>query len=389
MLLALIDYLDPLIKGFGVFGYLTLRAVMATLTALLLGLLLGPWVIRKLALLKIGQAVRDDGPQTHLIKAGTPTMGGALILLSIAVTTLLWADLSNRFIWIVLIVTLGLGAVGWVDDYRKVVYRDPKGLPARWKYFWQSVIGLVAALWLVFSVSAPSNAAAWQLFVQWIQNGFVLSLPPTADLIVPFFKSVAYPLGVFGFVLLSYFVIVGSSNAVNLTDGLDGLAIMPTVLVAGALGVFAYVAGNAVFSKYLLLPFIPGAGELTVFCAALVGAGLAFLWFNAYPATVFMGDVGALALGGALGAVAIVVRQEIVLFIMGGVFVAETLSVMLQVAYFKYTKRRFGEGRRILRMAPLHHHFEESGWKETQVVVRFWIITMMLVLAGLATLKIR
>ncbi|MEY4724006.1 MAG: phospho-N-acetylmuramoyl-pentapeptide-transferase [Pseudomonadota bacterium] len=389
MLLALIDYLDTLIKGFGVFGYLTLRAVMATLTALLLGLLLGPWVIRKLALLKIGQAVRDDGPQTHLIKAGTPTMGGALILLSIAVTTLLWADLSNRFIWIVLIVTLGLGGVGWVDDYRKVVYRDPKGLPARWKYFWQSVIGLVAALWLVFSVSAPSNAAAWQLFVQWIQNGFVLSLPPTADLIVPFFKSVAYPLGVFGFVLLSYFVIVGSSNAVNLTDGLDGLAIMPTVLVAGALGVFAYVAGNAVFSKYLLLPFIPGAGELTVFCAALVGAGLAFLWFNAYPATVFMGDVGALALGGALGAVAIVVRQEIVLFIMGGVFVAETLSVMLQVAYFKYTKRRFGEGRRILRMAPLHHHFEESGWKETQVVVRFWIITMMLVLAGLATLKIR
>ena len=389
MLLALIDYLDTLIKGFGVFGYLTLRAVMATLTALLLGLLLGPWVIRKLALLKIGQAVRDDGPQTHLIKAGTPTMGGALILLSIAVTTLLWADLSNRFVWIVLIVTLGLGAVGWVDDYRKVVYRDPKGLPARWKYFWQSVIGLVAALWLVFSVSAPSNAAAWQLFVQWIQNGFVVSLPPTTDLIVPFFKSVAYPLGVFGFVLLSYFVIVGSSNAVNLTDGLDGLAIMPTVLVAGALGVFAYVAGNAVFSKYLLLPFIPGAGELTVFCAALVGAGLAFLWFNAYPATVFMGDVGALALGGALGAVAIVVRQEIVLFIMGGVFVAETLSVMLQVAYFKYTKRRFGEGRRILRMAPLHHHFEESGWKETQVVVHFWIITMMLVLAGLATLKIR
>lgn len=389
MLLALIDYLDTLIKGFGVFGYLTLRAVMATLTALLLGLLLGPWVIRKLALLKIGQAVRDDGPQTHLIKAGTPTMGGALILLSIAVTTLLWADLSNRFVWIVLIVTLGLGAVGWVDDYRKVVYRDPKGLPARWKYFWQSVIGLVAALWLVFSVSAPSNAAAWQLFVQWIQNGFVVSLPPTTDLIVPFFKSVAYPLGVFGFVLLSYFVIVGSSNAVNLTDGLDGLAIMPTVLVAGALGVFAYVAGNAVFSKYLLLPFIPGAGELTVFCAALVGAGLAFLWFNAYPATVFMGDVGALALGGALGAVAIVVRQEIVLFIMGGVFVAETLSVMLQVAYFKYTKRRFGEGRRILRMAPLHHHFEESGWKETQVVVRFWIITMMLVLVGLSTLKLR
>ena len=389
MLLALIDYLDTLLKGFGVFGYLTLRAVMATLTALLLGLVLGPWVIRRLAQMKIGQAVRDDGPQTHLVKAGTPTMGGALILLSVGVTTLLWADLSNRFVWIVLLVTIGLGAVGWVDDYRKVVYRDPKGLPARWKYFWQSLIGIVAALWLVFSISAPTNAAAWGLFVQWIQNGFTLSLPATADLIVPFFKGVAYPLGVFGFVVLSYFVIVGSSNAVNLTDGLDGLAIMPTVLVAAALGVFAYVAGHAVFSKYLLLPYIPGAGELTVFCAALVGAGLAFLWFNAYPATVFMGDVGALALGGALGAVAIVVRQEIVLFIMGGVFVAETLSVMVQVAYFKYTKRRFGEGRRILRMAPLHHHFEESGWKETQVVVRFWIITMMLVLAGLATLKIR
>jgi phospho-N-acetylmuramoyl-pentapeptide-transferase len=389
MLLALIDYLDTLLRGFGVFGYLTLRAVMATLTALLLGLVLGPWVIRKLARMKIGQAVRDDGPQTHLVKAGTPTMGGALILLSVGVTTLLWADLSNRFVWIVLLVTIGLGAVGWVDDYRKVVYRDPKGLPARWKYFWQSLIGIVAALWLVFSISAPTNAAAWGLFVQWIQNGFTLSLPATADLIVPFFKGVAYPLGVFGFVVLSYFVIVGSSNAVNLTDGLDGLAIMPTVLVAAALGVFAYVAGHAVFSKYLLLPYIPGAGELTVFCAALVGAGLAFLWFNAYPATVFMGDVGALALGGALGAVAIVVRQEIVLFIMGGVFVAETLSVMVQVAYFKYTKRRFGEGRRILRMAPLHHHFEESGWKETQVVVRFWIITMMLVLAGLATLKIR
>ena len=389
MLLALIDYLDTFLKGLSVFGYLTLRAVMATLTALLLGLVLGPWVIRRLAQMKIGQAVRDDGPQTHLVKAGTPTMGGALILLSVGVTTLLWADLSNRFVWIVLLVTLGLGAVGWVDDYRKVVYRDPKGLPARWKYFWQSLIGIVAALWLVFSISAPTNAAAWGLFVQWIQNGFTLSLPATADLIVPFFKGVAYPLGVFGFVVLSYFVIVGSSNAVNLTDGLDGLAIMPTVLVAAALGVFAYVAGHAVFSKYLLLPYIPGAGELTVFCAALVGAGLAFLWFNAYPATVFMGDVGALALGGALGAVAIVVRQEIVLFIMGGVFVAETLSVMVQVAYFKYTKRRFGEGRRILRMAPLHHHFEESGWKETQVVVRFWIITMMLVLAGLATLKIR
>jgi phospho-N-acetylmuramoyl-pentapeptide-transferase len=389
MLLFLFDLLEPMIRGLGVFGYITLRAVMATLTALAIGLLLGPWVIRRLTELKIGQAVRHDGPQTHLVKAGTPTMGGALILLSVGVTTLLWADLANRFVWVVLLITLGLGAVGWVDDYRKVVYRDPKGLPGRWKYFWQSVIGLVAAFVLAFAVSGNSNEQAWQMFLTWLNNGLELTLPSQADLIVPFFKSVAYPLGVWGFVVLSYFVIVGSSNAVNLTDGLDGLAIMPTVLIAGALGVFAYVAGNAVFSKYLLLPHIPGAGELTVFCAALVGAGLAFLWFNAYPATVFMGDVGALALGGALGAVAIVVRQEIVLFVMGGVFVAETLSVMLQVAYFKYTKRRFGEGRRILRMAPLHHHFEESGWKETQVVVRFWIITMMLVLAGLATLKIR
>ncbi|MGA1040584.1 MAG: phospho-N-acetylmuramoyl-pentapeptide-transferase [Burkholderiaceae bacterium] len=389
MLLFLFDLLEPMIRGLGVFGYITLRAVMATLTALAIGLLLGPWVIRRLTELKIGQAVRHDGPQPHLVKAGTPTMGGALILLSVGVTTLLWADLSNRFVWVVVLITLGLGAVGWVDDYRKVVYRDPKGLPGRWKYFWQSVIGLVAAFVLAFAVSGNSNEQAWQLFLTWLNNGLELTLPSQADLIVPFFKSVAYPLGVWGFVVLSYFVIVGSSNAVNLTDGLDGLAIMPTVLIAGALGVFAYVAGNAVFSKYLLLPHIPGAGELTVFCAALVGAGLAFLWFNAYPATVFMGDVGALALGGALGAVAIVVRQEIVLFVMGGVFVAETLSVMLQVAYFKYTKRRFGEGRRILRMAPLHHHFEESGWKETQVVVRFWIITMMLVLAGLATLKIR
>ena len=389
MLLFLIDLLEPMIRGLGVFGYITLRAVMATLTALAIGLLMGPWVIRRLTDLRIGQAVRQDGPQTHLIKAGTPTMGGALILLSIGVTTLLWYDLSNRFIWVVLLITLGLGAVGWVDDYRKVVYQDPKGLPGRWKYLWQSVIGLLAAFVLAFSVSANSNAQAWELFMTWIQNGTTLVLPPQADLIVPFFKSVAYPLGVWGFVVLSYFVIVGSSNAVNLTDGLDGLAIMPTVLIAAALGIFAYVAGNAVFSKYLLLPFIPGAGELTVFCAALVGAGLAFLWFNAYPATVFIGDVGAFALGGALGAVAIVVRQEIVFFVMGGVFVAETLSVMLQVGYFKYTKRRFGQGRRILRMAPLHHHFEESGWKETQVVVRFWIITMMLVLAGLATLKIR
>ena len=389
MILWLVDWLDQTILAITVLNYITLRAVFATLTALGIGLVLGPLVIRKLTAMKVGQAVRDDGPQTHLIKSGTPTMGGALILLAIGITTLLWADLSNRFVWAVILVTMGFGAVGWVDDYRKVVNQDPKGLPARWKYFWQSLIGIVAAVYLAFSVPAQSNAQALDLFLQWISNGFSIQLPSTADLIVPFFKQVAYPLGVFGFIVLTYFVIVGSSNAVNLTDGLDGLAIMPTVLVAGALGVFAYATGNAVFAKYLLIPFIPGAGELTVFCAALVGAGLAFLWFNAYPAQVFMGDVGALALGGALGTVAVVVRQEIVLFIMGGVFVIETLSVMLQVGYFKYTRKRFGEGRRILKMAPLHHHFEVGGWKETQVVVRFWIITMMLVLAGLSTLKLR
>lgn len=389
MLLILADWLEQYIRAVNVLNYITLRAVLAALTALGIGLFLGPMVIRKLTEMKVGQAVRDDGPQTHLVKAGTPTMGGALILLSIGLTTLLWADLSNRFVWAVILVTLGFGAVGWVDDYRKVVYRDPTGLPGRWKYFWQSLIGVVAAVYLAFSVPAQSNAQAIELFLQWVNNGFSITLPQRADLIVPFFKQVAYPLGVVGFMVLTYFVIVGSSNAVNLTDGLDGLAIMPTVLVAGALGVFAYVTGNAVFAKYLLIPYIPGAGEMTVFCAALVGAGLAFLWFNTYPAQVFMGDVGALALGGALGTVAVIVRQEIVLFIMGGVFVIETLSVMLQVTYFKYTKKRFGEGRRILKMAPLHHHFEVGGWKETQVVVRFWIITMILVLAGLSTLKLR
>jgi phospho-N-acetylmuramoyl-pentapeptide-transferase len=389
MLLIFFDWLEQYVRAVNVFNYITLRAVMATLTALGLGLFLGPAVIRKLTKLKVGQAVRDDGPQTHLVKAGTPTMGGALILLAIGITTLLWADLSNRFVWVLIVVTMGFGAVGWVDDYRKVVNQDPRGLPARWKYFWQSLIGIVAAIYLAFSVPAQSNAQALELFTQWVSSGFNMTLPPKASLMVPFFKEVAYPLGVFGFMLLTYFVIVGTSNAVNLTDGLDGLAIMPTVMVAGALGVFAYVTGNAIFAKYLLIPYIPGAGELTVFCAALVGAGLAFLWFNAYPAQVFMGDVGALALGGALGTVAVVVRQEIVLFIMGGVFVVETLSVMLQVGYFKYTKKRFGEGRRILKMAPLHHHFEVGGWKETQVVVRFWIITMILVLAGLSTLKLR
>jgi phospho-N-acetylmuramoyl-pentapeptide-transferase len=339
--------------------------------------------------LKVGQAVRTDGPQTHLIKSGTPTMGGALILIGIGVSTLLWGDWSNRFMWPVLIVTLGFGAIGWVDDYRKVVYKDPNGMASREKYFWQSLIGLTAAFYLAFSVSGPTNMKVWALFLEWVQSGFEMSLPPKADLIVPFFKTVSYPLGVWGFIALTYFVIVGTSNAVNLTDGLDGLAIMPTVMVGSALGLFAYLAGSATYAKYLLIPHIPGAGELIIFCGAMAGAGLAFLWFNAYPAQVFMGDVGALALGGALGTIAVIARQEIVLFIMGGVFVVETLSVMLQVAYFKYTKMRTGVGKRVLLMAPLHHHFEQKGWKETQVVVRFWIITMMLVLVGLSTLKLR
>ncbi|EIJ45038.1 UDP-N-acetylmuramyl pentapeptide phosphotransferase/UDP-N- acetylglucosamine-1-phosphate transferase [Herbaspirillum sp. GW103] len=371
------------------FNFITFRAVFATLTALLIGMIAGPAVIRMLTRMKVGQAVRTDGPQTHLIKSGTPTMGGVLILIGIGVSTLLWADLSNRFVWIVLIVTLGFGAVGWVDDYRKVVYRDPEGMRSREKYFWQSLIGLVAAFYLAFSVSEVSNLKVFDLFVAWVRSGFSLDLPPKADLIVPFFKTVTYPLGVWGFIALTYFVIVGTSNAVNLTDGLDGLAIMPTVLVGAALGLFAYLTGNAAYAKYLFIPHIPGAGELLIFCGAMGGAGLAFLWYNAYPAQVFMGDVGALALGGALGTIAVIVRQEIVLFIMGGIFVVETLSVMIQVAYFKYTKKRFGTGRRVLLMAPLHHHYEQKGWKETQVVVRFWIITMMLVLVGLSTLKLR
>ena len=384
MLLAVAQWLGQDIRAFNVFNYITLRAVVAALTALAISFVLGPAMIRKLTTYRIGQAVRDDGPQSHLTKAGTPTMGGALVLVSIAVTTLLWGDLSNRFIWCVLVVTLGFGVIGWVDDYRKVVHRNPKGLSARAKFFWQSVIGLAAAVYLAFAVPAASNAQAVNLFLEWIGSGFSIDLPPKSALIVPFFKHVAYPLGVFGFIVLTYLVIVGTSNAVNLTDGLDGLAIGPAVMVGGALGIFAYVTGHSVFSKYLLFPYIPGAGELTVFCAALAGAGLGFLWFNAYPAEVFMGDVGALALGAALGTVAVIVRQEIVLFIMGGVFVAETVSVMAQVLYFKLTG-----GKRILRMAPLHHHYELSGWKETQVVVRFWIITIMLVLFGLSTLKLR
>jgi phospho-N-acetylmuramoyl-pentapeptide-transferase len=380
---------DNHLRSFAVFEYITLRAVLACATSLLIGLVAGPFVIRRLTALKIGQAVRSYGPQTHLVKTGTPTMGGALILISIGVSTLLWADWTNRFVWVVLLVTFGFGWIGWVDDYKKVVHRDPEGMPARQKFFWQALIGLVAALYLTFAVSAPATANIWPLMRDWVMSGFTIDLPTRTDLIVPFFKTITYPLGVFGFVALSWFVIVGTSNAVNLTDGLDGLAIMPTVMVGSALGVFAYVVGRVDYSKYLLFPYVPGAGEVMVLCAALAGAGLAFLWFNAHPAQVFMGDVGALALGGMLGTIAIIVRQEIVLFIMGGVFVAETLSVMIQVFWFKYTKRKYGEGRRVLRMAPLHHHFEVGGWKETQVVIRFWIISMMLVLVGLSSLKIR
>lgn len=361
MLLELAQWLARDIRLFNVFSYITLRTVLAALTALVISFIVGPTMIRKLTAYKIGQAVRDDGPQTHLVKAGTPTMGGALILVSIAITTLLWADLSNRYVWVVLITTLGFGMIGWVDDYRKVVYRNPKGLSARAKLFWQSAIAILVAFYLVLTADLSAQTT----------------------LIVPFFKQVAVPLGVAGFVALAYFVIVGTSNAVNLTDGLDGLAIMPTVMISSALAIFSYVAGHAVFAKYLGIPHIPQAGELAVFCGALAGAGLAFLWFNAYPAEVFMGDVGALALGAALGIVTVIVRQEIVLLIMGGVFVVETLSVMLQVASFKLI------GKRIFRMAPLHHHYELKGWKENQVVVRFWIITMMLVLFGLSSLKLR
>ena len=392
MLLTLAQWLQAMSPEYGifrVFQYITLRAVMAAVTALVIGLAAGPAVIRRLTALKIGQPVRSYGMETHLSKSGTPTMGGVLILISITVSTLLWADLSNRFIWIVLIVTLGFGAIGWVDDWRKVVRKDPEGMRSREKYLWQSVIGLVAAIGLVFSVSENSNQRVWELFSMWVTSGFDVSLPPKAGLLLPFFKEISYPLGVLGFVILTYLVIVGSSNAVNLTDGVDGLAIMPVVMVGSALGVFAYVTGSAVYSKYLFFPHITGAGELLIFCAAIAGAGLAFLWFNTHPAQVFMGDVGALSLGAALGTVAVIVRQEIVLAVMGGVFVVEALSVMLQVGYFKYSKRRFGEGRRLLKMAPLHHHFEKAGWRETQVVVRFWIITMLLCLLGLSTLKLR
>ena len=392
MLLSLAQWLQGMSPEFGffrVFQYITFRAVMAALTALLMGLIAGPFVIARLGTLKIGQPIRNYGVESHMGKTGTPTMGGVLILICIAVSTLLWFDLTNRFVWIVLLVTLGFGAIGWVDDWRKVVHKDPEGMRSREKYFWQSLIGVVAALYLVFSISESSNLRVLELFFKWVQSGFDVNLPPKAGLQVPFFKEISYPLGVFGFVILTYLVIVGASNAVNLTDGLDGLAIMPVVMVGSALGVFAYVTGSAVYSRYLFFPHIPGSGELLIFCSAMAGAGLAFLWFNTHPAQVFMGDVGALALGGALGTIAVIVRQEIVLAIMGGIFVVEAMSVMLQVAYFKYTRRKYGQGQRLFKMAPLHHHFEKSGWKETQVVVRFWIITMLLCLVGLSTLKLR
>lgn len=360
MLHELAEWLTPHISGFRLFQYLTFRAIMATLTALAVSLLVGPGMIRRLAALKAGQIVRQDGPQSHLSKAGTPTMGGALIIAAIVASTVLWADLHNRYVWLVIAVTLVFGAIGFFDDYKKLVLKDSRGLAARWKYLWQSVGGLGAALFLYYTADVP---AATQLYL-------------------PLFREVALPMGLF-FVVVGYFMIVGFSNAVNLTDGLDGLAILPSVMVASALGVFAYLAGNAVFSNYLQIPAIPGSGELVIYCGALAGAGLGFLWFNTYPAQVFMGDIGALAIGAALGTIAVIVRQELVLLIMGGVFVIETASVMLQVASFKLT------GKRLFRMAPIHHHFELKGWPEPRVIVRFWIISVVLVLIGLATLKVR
>lgn len=360
MLLWLIGYLAHFYHGFHVFDYLTLRAILAVLTALVTSFLIGPRLIRYLTRVRIGQSIRDDGPQSHLSKAGTPTMGGALILIAITATTLLWSDLTNHYVWLVLLVTVGFGLVGGVDDYRKLTRKNSKGLSARWKFFWQSVIGLAAAFFFYYSANTPIDT----------------------QLVVPFFKNALITLGPF-YILLTYLVIVGSSNAVNLTDGLDGLAILPTVLVAGALGIFAYTTGNEAFAHYLVIPYVPGASEVVVFCGALVGAGLGFLWFNTYPAQVFMGDLGSLSIGAALGVLAVVVRQELVLVVMGGVFVMETISVILQVASFKLT------GRRIFRMAPLHHHFELKGWPEPRVIVRFWIITVILVLCGLATLKLR
>lgn len=360
MLYWIFQQLAEVNPGFNVFAYITLRTILGALTALLLSLMLGPWFIRRLVKQQVGQPIRKLGPESHFSKAGTPTMGGALILFAIVVSTLLWADLSNRYVWVVVLVTLAFGVIGWVDDYRKLVLQDSAGLPARWKYLAQSVVGLAAAVFLWMTADTPAST----------------------ELIVPFFKGVAIPLGVF-YIVTTYFMVVGFSNAVNLTDGLDGLAIMPSVFVAAALGIFAYVAGNSVFSSYLAMPSIPGAGELSIFCGGLAGAGLGFLWFNTYPAQIFMGDIGALAVGAALGIIAVIVRQELVFILMAGVFVMETVSVILQVASFKLT------GKRIFRMAPIHHHFELKGWPEPRVIVRFWIISVILVLAGLATLKIR
>jgi phospho-N-acetylmuramoyl-pentapeptide-transferase len=360
MLVWLFHILTPYWHGFAVFQYITLRAILAALTALIVSFVLGPYVIRRLSQYKVGQVIRDDGPKSHLSKAGTPTMGGALILLAMGISTLLWADLTNRYVWLLILVTAGYGAIGSVDDYKKLVLKSPKGLKSRWKYFWQSVIALAVAFFLYFTAHTSAETS----------------------LVIPFVKHIHWQLGWF-YIVFVYFVIVGSSNAVNLTDGLDGLAIMPTVMVGGALGVFAYLSGNFNFAHYLLIPFVHGVGESAIFCAAIVGAGLGFLWFNTYPAQMFMGDLGSLGLGAALGLVAVLIRQELVLFIMGGIFVLETVSVILQVASFKLT------GKRIFRMAPIHHHFELKGWPEPRIIVRFWIITFILVLIGLATLKLR
>lgn len=384
MLLELFRSLADGFPALNVFNYLTLRAVLAALTSMGIGFALGPWMIARLKNLHFGQAVRTDGPKTHLVKDGTPTMGGALILFAITGSTLLWADLSNRFIWVVLFVTLGYGSIGWIDDYRKVVHHNPKGMSAREKFSWQSVIGLAAAFYLVFALSVPAGGTLTETIAGWVEAGFPLDISSNLHLLIPCFKDIALPLGLVGFMVFTYVVIVGSSNAVNLTDGLDGLAILPSVMVGGALGIFAYVVGRPDYAGYLIFPYIPGAGELVVIAGGLLGAGLAFLWYNAHPAQVFMGDVGALALGGCLGTMAVITRQELVLAVMGGIFVVETLSVMIQTVYF-----RLSHGKRIFLMAPVHHHFELKGWKETQVVTRFWIITMILVLIGLSTLKIR
>ena len=384
MLLELFRSLADGFPALNVFNYLTLRAVLAALTSMGIGFALGPWMIARLKNLHFGQAVRTDGPKTHLVKDGTPTMGGALILFAITVSTLLWADLSNRFIWVVLFVTLGYGSIGWIDDYRKVVHHNPKGMSAREKFSWQSVIGLAAAFYLVFALSVPAGGTLTETIAGWVEAGFPLDISSNLHLLIPCFKDIALPLGLVGFMVFTYVVIVGSSNAVNLTDGLDGLAILPSVMVGGALGIFAYVVGRPDYAGYLIFPYIPGAGELVVIAGGLLGAGLAFLWYNAHPAQVFMGDVGALALGGCLGTMAVITRQELVLAVMGGIFVVETLSVMIQTVFF-----RLSHGKRIFLMAPVHHHFELKGWKETQVVTRFWIITMILVLIGLSTLKIR